>query len=96
MTCKIQILSIVDLPGQLFREIAVTVSKAGVSIALATGCTVDSNRDTETQTELHWDQAADMELLANVFEFETVAVFKQLVSVLGKVYASRAAYEELL
>ncbi len=96
MNCKIQILSIVDLPGQLFREIAATVSKAGVSIALATGCTADSNRDTETQTELHWDQVADMELLANVFEFETVAVFKQLVSVLGKVYASRAAYEELL
>lgn len=96
MTCKIQILSIVDLPGQLFREIAVTVSKAGVSIALATGFTIDSNRDTETQTELAWDQAADMELLANMFEFETVAVFRQLVTMLGKAYANRAAYEELL
>lgn len=96
MTCKIQILSIVDLPEQYFREIIVTIDKAGVSVTLGTGHEENHGRDLLHNSSMFWDELNNYELLSNRYEFETVAVFRQLVTMLGKAYTNRAAYEDLL
>ena len=96
MTCKIQLLSIVDLKEECFREIIVTIDKVGVSVTLSTGHKEDHGRDLLDNSSMFWDELNNFELLSNRYEFETVAVFKQLVTMLGKAYANRAAYEDLL
>lgn len=96
MTCKIQLMSIVDLPEEYYREIVVTIDKAGVLITLGTGNKENHGRDMLHNSTMYWDELDNFELLSNRYEFETVAVFKQLVTMLGKAYANRAAYEDLL
>ena len=96
MTCKIQLLSIVDLQEECFREIIVTIDKVGVSVRLSTGHTEDHGRDLLHNSSMFWDELNNFELLSNRYEFETVAVFRQLVTMLGKAYTNRAAYEDLL
>lgn len=72
--------------------------KSGVEIDLesfyadATG----THPDPRTGGVMSWDEMADPEVIAVACEFETVAVFRQLVVMLGKVYAMRATYEDLL
>jgi len=45
---------------------------------------------------LHWEQLQDVELLSTKFDTEAVRTFKVLVSMLGKVYASKHIYEALV
>lgn len=96
MTCKIQLLSIVDLPSQTFREIRLTVFKSGVEIRLESFYADATPRFADRSWSMSWAEAADPEAIAVACEFETVAVFRQLVTMLGKVYAMRATYEDLL
>lgn len=70
--------------------------KTGVEIGLESFYADATPRFADRSWVMSWDEMADPEVIAVACEFETVAVFRQLVTMLGKVYAMRATYEALL
>jgi len=81
----------VTLPDDL-RDIELTVRKDGVRVVLEDR---HSPGYDPVVVSLSWSQICDVELLSKRFEFETVATFRVLVEMLGKVHNNRHIYEAL-
>ena len=49
----------------------------------------DAGAKESYSTNIRWEEVDDVDLLAELFELETVKVFKQIVTLLGRAYRLR-------
>lgn len=79
-------LSTAVLMDELSRDITIDASHTGITVMLAGG------EDAPSITSIAWDQLHDVEHLAEVYCYERVMVFTELVRLLGHVYANKSVY----
>lgn len=77
----VQLLEHVELSDGSNVPITATVLVSGCNIQYASA-----------EVLVLWDEINDVEKLSNIFSDYTVRVFKTIVGLLGKVYASKDAY----
>lgn len=79
-------LSTAVLMGEWSRDITIDVSAASITVMLA------GAEDAPSIASIAWDELHDVEHLADVYRYERVLVFTELVRLLGHVYANKGVY----
>ena len=85
---KLNLSSVVNTTSS-HNIVTVSIQATGVEVEVKTAVM-------RTHHSVHWDDMTDVEYLSLLFADERVAVFRAIVELLGKVYASKDIYRALV